>query len=125
MSVTKNCCCHWGAAVKGEYPEFDCRLCEVHQNGLGSSDHLCKRHLRTETSNLETKQQQNLETLNQSARFSTDEWTDKEIELAAIMSTMEPLNRFHPSYSLGVVRALMHNEQAQQLITDLRSVTEQ
>lgn len=43
----KNCCCHYGIAVAGEYPEFGCARCPVHQAGLGEQPHeLCKRHAR-------------------------------------------------------------------------------
>lgn len=42
-----NCCCHYGIAVAGEYPEFGCAKCERHQAGLGEQPHeLCKRHAR-------------------------------------------------------------------------------
>lgn len=42
-----SCCCNWGAAVKGEYPEFGCYACPVHKAGLGEQPHeLCKRHKR-------------------------------------------------------------------------------
>jgi hypothetical protein len=48
------CCCNWGAAVgkrhgiaSGEWPEFGCAQCPVHQAGMGEQpDELCKRHKR-------------------------------------------------------------------------------
>ena len=41
----KNCCCRWGAAVSGEYPEFGCAKCDIHQGGLGETEtELCRRH---------------------------------------------------------------------------------
>lgn len=40
-----NCCCRWGAARGGEWPEFGCYRCPIHQGGLGEQpDELCKRH---------------------------------------------------------------------------------
>ncbi len=39
------CCCSWGAAVRGEYPEFGCAKCPVHQAGLGETE-TCRRHTR-------------------------------------------------------------------------------
>jgi hypothetical protein len=41
------CCCAWGAAVAGEYPEFGCYRCPVHQAGVGElPNELCRRHAR-------------------------------------------------------------------------------
>lgn len=39
----RNCCCNWGAAIKGEYPEFGCRDCQIHRGDLGEPER-CKRH---------------------------------------------------------------------------------
>lgn len=38
-----DCCCSWGAAVTGEYPENGCADCPVHQGGLGETRR-CRRH---------------------------------------------------------------------------------
>lgn len=37
------CCCNWGAAVRGEWPEFECGDCPVHGGAFGV-DHLCRGH---------------------------------------------------------------------------------
>lgn len=45
------CCCAWGASVggkrygipSGEYPEFGCAKCPVHQAALGETE-VCRRH---------------------------------------------------------------------------------
>jgi len=43
--TVKNCCCNYGAAVAGEWPEFGCYLCEVHRHGMGEQpNEMCKRH---------------------------------------------------------------------------------
>lgn len=39
----QTCCCNFGAAVHGEYPEFGCAKCPVHQAALGETE-LCRRH---------------------------------------------------------------------------------
>lgn len=38
------CCCQYGAAVKGEHPEFECYECPRHGRTLALPDELCKRH---------------------------------------------------------------------------------
>ena len=38
------CCCRWGAAVRGEWPEFECSYCPKH--GESNAIPSCKRHLR-------------------------------------------------------------------------------
>lgn len=43
--MTVNCCCRWGAAVSGEWPEFECAKCPVHQGEFALSHELCKRHV--------------------------------------------------------------------------------
>ena len=40
------CCCAWGCAIKGEWPEFECYDCPVHKNAFGMADRRCKRHAR-------------------------------------------------------------------------------
>jgi hypothetical protein len=40
------CCCVYGAAVAGEWPEFDCNECERHGGAFGTSNHRCKFHRR-------------------------------------------------------------------------------
>lgn len=41
----KECCCRFGAAVSGEYPEFGCPDCEVHRGLLHEPpDQRCRRH---------------------------------------------------------------------------------
>lgn len=39
-----NCCCRWGAAVAGEWPEFECIDCPIHKNAFMVADYVCKRH---------------------------------------------------------------------------------
>jgi hypothetical protein len=41
-----SCCCNWGFAISGEWPEFECRDCPLHLRGLGPVDHRCRRHRR-------------------------------------------------------------------------------
>lgn len=41
--MARNCCCNWGNAVSGEWPEFGCADCPIHQGGLGEAER-CKRH---------------------------------------------------------------------------------
>ncbi len=41
-----NCCCRWGCAIKGEWPEFECYDCERHKNAFEMADRRCKRHKR-------------------------------------------------------------------------------
>jgi hypothetical protein len=38
------CCCLWGCAVAGEYPEFPCSLCPQHDNDLNDRYRTCRRH---------------------------------------------------------------------------------
>lgn len=40
------CCCHYGAAVAGEFPEFECAECPQH-GGDAAGDYRCKRHKAT------------------------------------------------------------------------------
>lgn len=47
------CCCNYGAAVSGEYPEFGCAKCPVHKASLGET-HLCKRHKKGELAKMVT-----------------------------------------------------------------------
>lgn len=42
----EQCCCAWGSAVSGEWPEFECDSCPVHMQGLGASGRTCQRHRR-------------------------------------------------------------------------------
>lgn len=39
-----NCCCVYGAAVSGEWPEFQRDCCEIHIEDYMKSGDLCKRH---------------------------------------------------------------------------------
>lgn len=39
-----NCCCNYGCAVAGEWPEFGCFACPIHRGELASLEELCKRH---------------------------------------------------------------------------------
>lgn len=44
-----NCCCSYGAAVAGEWPEFECFYCERHQNAFQMASpegNCCKAHRR-------------------------------------------------------------------------------
>lgn len=42
-----SCCCSWGAAVRDEWPEFDCDQCPQHGQAFGDiPQHLCKKHTR-------------------------------------------------------------------------------
>lgn len=45
------CCCHMGAAVSGEYPEFECEDCSVHRQGFGPTGYRCKRHKKAFNAN--------------------------------------------------------------------------
>jgi hypothetical protein len=39
------CCCNFGAAVKGEWPEFQCYYCERHTDPIMADPmDACKRH---------------------------------------------------------------------------------
>lgn len=39
------CCCRYGAAVAGEWPEFGCHECPTHgHDAMTQPDELCKRH---------------------------------------------------------------------------------
>lgn len=46
--MSADCCCDYGAAVSGEWPEFECDACPIHDQGLGQSGRLCKRHAQTQ-----------------------------------------------------------------------------
>ena len=46
--VLMNCCCRFGAAVSGEYPEWPCPACPIHLPDSAHEDDRCKRH-RKET----------------------------------------------------------------------------
>lgn len=39
-----NCCCNYGAAIAGEWPEFECKDCKLHKNSLNIADSRCKTH---------------------------------------------------------------------------------
>jgi hypothetical protein len=44
-----NCCCDYGAAVSGEWPEFQKPCCRVHTDPImcdipGKPEEMCKRH---------------------------------------------------------------------------------
>lgn len=41
-----NCCCAWGAAVAGEWPEFDRICCPIHRGRYK----MCKRHAKEDAS---------------------------------------------------------------------------
>lgn len=43
MSKPIDCCCNWGAARKGEWPEFECSACPVHDFD-GTVDEYCSAH---------------------------------------------------------------------------------
>lgn len=46
-TAEKSCCCNYGAAVSGEWPEFECTLCPVHRGeGIAGDPALCRRHRR-------------------------------------------------------------------------------
>lgn len=51
LHAPKNCCCRWGSAVSGEYPEFGCAKCAIHQGGLGETD-LCRRHRQSDEADI-------------------------------------------------------------------------
>lgn len=41
------CCCRWGDAVSGEWPEWECWDCPLHGNGMDTEpQHRCRRHTR-------------------------------------------------------------------------------
>lgn len=42
------CCCSYGAAVSGEWPEFECFRCARHGGEFAAPDEMCRRH-RTAT----------------------------------------------------------------------------
>lgn len=44
--MTEKCCCAYGAAVKGEWPEFECWHCPSHGGEFGPPTEMCKRHAR-------------------------------------------------------------------------------
>ena len=44
IPIPPQCCCSWGAAIKGEWPEFECGACPVHKQGLGPVKERCRRH---------------------------------------------------------------------------------
>lgn len=44
MTELGPCCCRWGAAVSGEWPEFECFECPIHGGELSIESELCKRH---------------------------------------------------------------------------------
>lgn len=45
--MSTQCCCQYGASVRGEYPEFGCPDCPRHGGGMGEGpDDRCKRHKR-------------------------------------------------------------------------------
>lgn len=38
------CCCNYGSAVSGEWPEFECFRCERHAGSFAQPDEMCRRH---------------------------------------------------------------------------------
>lgn len=45
LPVSGQCCCAWGSAVSGEFPEFPCARCPRHgEHGMGAPDEMCRRH---------------------------------------------------------------------------------
>lgn len=40
------CCCNYGAAVSGEWPEFECHKCPKHGGAMSKPDELCRRHAK-------------------------------------------------------------------------------
>lgn len=39
------CCCTFGAAIRGEWPEFQCYYCQRHTNPImAGPDDTCRRH---------------------------------------------------------------------------------
>lgn len=40
------CCCNYGSAVSGEWPEFECFRCPEHGGTIGRPTERCKRHTR-------------------------------------------------------------------------------
>lgn len=49
VADTRPCCCNYGAAVRGEWPEFECARCPRHVGGFAQPDEMCKRHKREES----------------------------------------------------------------------------
>jgi hypothetical protein len=45
MDIT-TCCCHAGAAVSGETPEFGCYACPRHRGDNAAPMELCRRHTK-------------------------------------------------------------------------------
>lgn len=44
MTDPNPCCCSFGSAVSGEWPEFECFKCPKHHGGFAQADEMCKRH---------------------------------------------------------------------------------
>lgn len=44
MSEQVSCCCNYGGAVRGEWPEFECFCCQRHGGELATPTQMCKRH---------------------------------------------------------------------------------
>lgn len=41
--MPESCCCRWGAARSGDYPEFVCARCPRHGDDVETTA-LCRRH---------------------------------------------------------------------------------
>lgn len=42
--VGEQCCCSYGIAVSGEWPEFECFRCKRHGGEFAAPDEMCRRH---------------------------------------------------------------------------------
>lgn len=51
--MPEKCCCNWGAAVSGEWPEFECFKCPKHGGTLSidTPKDMCKRHRKEREQN--------------------------------------------------------------------------
>lgn len=80
------CCCDWGCARggdNGEWPEFECKDCPVHCEGLGPIEDRCKRHRKAyDDEMLEEARAQRETVLNGRSRETIDDLVALERELS-------------------------------------------
>lgn len=81
------CCCNWGAASaakdSGEWPEFECKDCPVHCEGLGPVEDRCRRHRKAyDAAGLEESRAQRDRILNDRSQDVIDDLVQLEKELS-------------------------------------------
>jgi hypothetical protein len=94
-----NCCCRFGAAVSGEYPEGPCPRCPTHTELPGDPRDTCRRHRQEDAADLIERQQVKIEAL--------------QILLVAAVSPKDPTRLGEPNTSPNRHAGIIERQQAE------------